>query len=51
MLLIYDVLQFVLIFFFVWDFSRCPVCRAEITKWDGKGGGVIGLKARAVFSL
>lgn len=31
--------------------ARCPVCRAEITKWDGKGGGVIGLKTRALFSL
>lgn len=30
---------------------RCPVCRAEISKWDGKGGGVIGLKPRAVLSL
>jgi hypothetical protein len=24
--------------------SRCPVCRAVIKGWDGKGGGVIGLK-------
>jgi len=30
---------------------RCPVCRAEIIGWDGKGGGVIGLKPRTVFSL
>ncbi|KAF9457761.1 hypothetical protein BDZ94DRAFT_1272259 [Collybia nuda] len=31
--------------------ARCPVCRAEIPNWDGRGGGVIGLKPRAVFSL
>ncbi|KAJ3517590.1 hypothetical protein NLJ89_g399 [Agrocybe chaxingu] len=31
--------------------ARCPVCRAIITGWDGKGGGVIGLKARAIFRL
>ncbi|KAL6301526.1 hypothetical protein BKA93DRAFT_738545 [Sparassis latifolia] len=31
--------------------ARCPVCRAAIPGWDGKGGGVIGLKPRAVFSL
>lgn len=30
---------------------RCPVCRATIPGWDGRGGGVIGLKPRAVFSL
>ncbi|KAF8198271.1 hypothetical protein K438DRAFT_703602 [Mycena galopus ATCC 62051] len=30
---------------------RCPVCRAQIPGWDGRGGGVIGLKVRAVFSL
>ncbi|RPD55013.1 hypothetical protein L226DRAFT_515393 [Lentinus tigrinus ALCF2SS1-7] len=29
----------------------CPVCRAPIPGWDGKGGGVIGLRPRAVFSL
>ncbi|KAG2116884.1 hypothetical protein BD769DRAFT_1485378, partial [Suillus cothurnatus] len=23
---------------------RCPVCRAEIPGWDGRGGGVVGLK-------
>jgi hypothetical protein len=33
------------------DPSRCPVCRAVIPGWDGKGGGVIGLKPRAVFTL
>ncbi|PPQ79045.1 hypothetical protein CVT25_002354 [Psilocybe cyanescens] len=31
--------------------ARCPVCRAIIPGWDGKGGGVIGLKARAIFRL
>ncbi|KAI0721034.1 hypothetical protein C8T65DRAFT_632019 [Cerioporus squamosus] len=31
--------------------ARCPVCRAPIPGWDGKGGGIIGLKPRAVFSL
>ncbi|OCH89579.1 hypothetical protein OBBRIDRAFT_692389, partial [Obba rivulosa] len=31
--------------------ARCPVCRAPIPGWDGKGAGVIGLKPRAVFSL
>ena len=30
---------------------RCPVCRATIPGWDGKGGGVIGLKARAILTL
>ncbi|KAJ7242389.1 hypothetical protein B0H12DRAFT_1132624 [Mycena haematopus] len=30
---------------------RCPVCRAPIPGWDGHGGGVIGLKVRAVLSL
>ncbi|KAJ7787107.1 hypothetical protein B0H14DRAFT_3116189 [Mycena olivaceomarginata] len=29
----------------------CPVCRAQIPGWDGRGGGVIGLKVRAMFSL
>ncbi|KAK7062675.1 hypothetical protein VNI00_000163 [Paramarasmius palmivorus] len=33
------------------DGARCPVCRAPIPGWDGKGGGVIGLKIRAKFSL
>ncbi|KXN91757.1 E3 ubiquitin-protein ligase complex slx8-rfp subunit slx8 [Leucoagaricus sp. SymC.cos] len=31
--------------------ARCPVCRAIIPGWDGKGGGVIGLKVRQVISL
>ncbi|KAJ7226983.1 hypothetical protein GGX14DRAFT_348099 [Mycena pura] len=31
--------------------ARCPVCRAEIPDWDGRGGGVIGLRSRFVFSL
>lgn len=30
---------------------RCPVCRAPIHGWDGRGGGVIGLKARSLLSL
>ncbi|KAI6017659.1 hypothetical protein BKA83DRAFT_684810 [Pisolithus microcarpus] len=30
---------------------RCPVCRAEIPGWDGRGGGVIGLKLHLVYSL
>ncbi|KAM6503958.1 hypothetical protein JOM56_000901 [Amanita muscaria] len=31
--------------------ARCPVCRAPIPGWDGRGGGVIGLKTRVVISL
>ncbi|KAH9926537.1 hypothetical protein B0H21DRAFT_700759 [Amylocystis lapponica] len=31
--------------------ARCPVCRASIPGWNGKGGGVIGLKPRAVLTL
>ncbi|KAJ7641626.1 hypothetical protein FB45DRAFT_360231 [Roridomyces roridus] len=31
--------------------ARCPVCRAPIPGWDGRGGGVVGLKIRAMFSL
>ncbi|KZT39978.1 hypothetical protein SISSUDRAFT_554488 [Sistotremastrum suecicum HHB10207 ss-3] len=30
---------------------RCPVCRAELKGWDGKGGGVIGLKPRTVTTI
>jgi len=30
---------------------RCPVCRWIIPGWDGRGGGVIGLKVRAIFSF
>ncbi|KAG1735356.1 uncharacterized protein EDB91DRAFT_1145096 [Suillus paluster] len=30
---------------------RCPVCRAEIPGWDGRGGGVVGLKVQVVYSL
>ncbi|KAI9067747.1 hypothetical protein FKP32DRAFT_1563190 [Trametes sanguinea] len=33
------------------NIPRCPVCRAPIPGWDGRGGGVIGLRPRAVFSL
>ncbi|KAI9568196.1 hypothetical protein HD554DRAFT_1985344, partial [Boletus coccyginus] len=29
----------------------CPVCRAEIPGWDGRGGGVIGLKMQVLYSL
>ncbi|KAG6888012.1 hypothetical protein C0992_009925 [Termitomyces sp. T32_za158] len=31
--------------------ARCPVCRAPIPGWDGRGGGVIGLKARSLLTL
>lgn len=31
--------------------ARCPVCRAAIPGWDGKGGGVIGIKVRQIISL
>ncbi|KAN0093296.1 hypothetical protein V8E55_004080 [Tylopilus felleus] len=31
--------------------ARCPVCRAEIPGWDGRGGGVVGLKMQVLFSL
>ncbi|KDQ58953.1 hypothetical protein JAAARDRAFT_192520 [Jaapia argillacea MUCL 33604] len=31
--------------------ARCPVCRAVLGGWDGKGGGVVGLLARTVVSL
>ncbi|KAH9917264.1 uncharacterized protein B0H18DRAFT_859298, partial [Fomitopsis serialis] len=31
--------------------ARCPVCRASIPGWDGRGGGVIGLKPKLVYSL
>ncbi|KAF7290699.1 RING-type domain-containing protein [Mycena indigotica] len=31
--------------------ARCPVCRAEIPGWDGKGGGVVGLQTRFVMSV
>ncbi|KAJ3485417.1 hypothetical protein NLI96_g4974 [Meripilus lineatus] len=30
--------------------AKCPVCRAPIPGWDGRGGGVIGLKPRAKVS-
>ncbi|KAF8885489.1 hypothetical protein BD779DRAFT_1442331 [Infundibulicybe gibba] len=33
------------------NIPRCPVCRAKIPGWDGKGGGVIGLKVRTMLSL
>ncbi|TEB31550.1 hypothetical protein FA13DRAFT_332874 [Coprinellus micaceus] len=31
--------------------ALCPVCRATIPGWDGKGGGVIGLRVRSVISI
>lgn len=31
--------------------AKCPVCRATLPGWDGRGGGVIGLRPRAVFAL
>ncbi|KAK0193300.1 hypothetical protein F5146DRAFT_1101407 [Armillaria mellea] len=31
--------------------AKCPVCRATIPGWDGRGGGVIGLKTRTLFSV
>lgn len=31
--------------------ARCPVCRAPIPGWDSKGGGIIGLKPKMVYSL
>lgn len=31
--------------------AQCPVCRATLEGWDGKGGGVIGLEIRQVISL
>ncbi|KAH8118187.1 hypothetical protein DFH11DRAFT_1572877 [Phellopilus nigrolimitatus] len=31
--------------------ARCPVCRATLKGWDGRGGGVIGLKPRTIISL
>ncbi|ETW82585.1 hypothetical protein HETIRDRAFT_149158 [Heterobasidion irregulare TC 32-1] len=31
--------------------ARCPVCRATLPGWDGRGGGVIGLRARVMITL
>ncbi|KDQ19296.1 hypothetical protein BOTBODRAFT_170411 [Botryobasidium botryosum FD-172 SS1] len=31
--------------------ARCPVCRAILEGWDGRGGGVIGLEVRQVITL
>ncbi|KAH9987299.1 hypothetical protein BJV74DRAFT_502503 [Russula compacta] len=31
--------------------KKCPVCRATIPRWDGKGGGVIGLQPRVVITI
>ena len=33
------------------NWRRCPVCRAPIPKWDGRGGGVIGLQPRVVITI
>ncbi|KAI0058795.1 hypothetical protein BV25DRAFT_1810098, partial [Artomyces pyxidatus] len=32
-------------------FFRCPVCRATIPGWDGRGGGTVGLQPRVMISL
>ncbi|KAJ3747034.1 hypothetical protein DFH05DRAFT_1478149 [Lentinula detonsa] len=29
---------------------QCPVCRAPIPGWDGKGGGVVGLVVQVVVT-
>ncbi|KAK7691187.1 hypothetical protein QCA50_006290 [Cerrena zonata] len=29
--------------------AKCPVCRAPIPGWDGRGGGVIGLQPRVAY--
>ena len=34
-----------------WYLCRCPVCRAPIPRWDGRGGGVIGLQPRVVITI
>jgi len=31
--------------------AKCPVCRAPIEGWDGKGGGVIGLKFNSLIAV
>ncbi|KAF8529897.1 hypothetical protein JB92DRAFT_2695503 [Gautieria morchelliformis] len=31
--------------------ARCPVCRAVLKDWDGKGRGIIPLKIRTVVAL
>lgn len=31
--------------------ARCPVCRAPIPRWDGRGGGVIGLQPRVLITI
>ncbi|KAF9029627.1 hypothetical protein BDZ89DRAFT_950376 [Hymenopellis radicata] len=31
--------------------AKCPVCRANIPGWDGRGGGVIGLQPKVVYSF
>ncbi|CAL1715894.1 unnamed protein product [Somion occarium] len=31
--------------------AKCPVCRAPIPGWDGRGGGVIGLQPRVMYKV
>lgn len=31
--------------------ARCPVCRAKLEQWDGKGGGVIGLALKVSLDV
>lgn len=31
--------------------ARCPVCRAKLEQWDGRGGGVIGLEVKVALSV
>ncbi|KAG9031482.1 hypothetical protein FS837_002976 [Tulasnella sp. UAMH 9824] len=31
--------------------ARCPVCRAKLERWDGRGGGVIGLEMKVALSV
>ncbi|KAL1698614.1 hypothetical protein EV121DRAFT_217865 [Schizophyllum commune] len=31
--------------------AKCPVCRASIPGWDGRGGGVIGLRLRSKVTI
>ncbi|KAG8989756.1 hypothetical protein FRB90_002084 [Tulasnella sp. 427] len=31
--------------------ARCPVCRAKLENWDGRGGGVIGLELKVAMNV
>ncbi|KAG8941380.1 hypothetical protein FRC03_004593 [Tulasnella sp. 419] len=31
--------------------AKCPVCRAIIPGWDGKGAGVVGLEMKVVYTV